>query len=83
MTLSRIAAIFPKTVMVSRARGGLGGTSGRRVTGISQASAMLTGGLASRSPDERSDIRDRFSKHSHVLMRATSPDPIRSTIQAP
>ena len=48
MTLSRIATIFPKAVMLSRARGGLGGTSGRRATGISQASAMLTCGLAEK-----------------------------------
>jgi hypothetical protein len=32
--------------MLSGARGGAGGTSGGRVTGISQASAMLTDGLA-------------------------------------
>jgi hypothetical protein len=48
MTLSRIAAIRPKAVMVSGARGGLGGTSGRRATGISQASAMLTCGLVKK-----------------------------------
>jgi hypothetical protein len=34
--------------MVSGARGGLGGTSGRRVTGMSQVSAMLTGDLAKK-----------------------------------
>jgi hypothetical protein len=34
--------------MVSGARGGLGGTSGRRVTEISQASAMLTYGPAKK-----------------------------------
>jgi hypothetical protein len=36
------------TVMVSGARGGLGGTSGVRVTGMSQASAMLTSDLAKK-----------------------------------
>ena len=44
--LSRIAAIRPKAVMFSDARGGLGGTSGCRAIGGSQASAMLTYGLA-------------------------------------
>jgi hypothetical protein len=39
--LTRIAAIRPNMVMLSGARGGLGGTSGRRVTGMSQVSAML------------------------------------------
>jgi hypothetical protein len=33
--LTRIAAIRPSAVMVSGARGGLGGTSGRRVIGVS------------------------------------------------
>jgi hypothetical protein len=44
--LLRIAAIRPNTVMVADARGGLGGTSGCRAADISQASAMLTFGLA-------------------------------------
>src|SRR3979409_1242252 len=35
-------------VMLSGARGGLGGTSGRRVTGMSQVSAMLM-----RPPEKR------------------------------
>jgi hypothetical protein len=51
IALSRIATIRPMAVMLSGARGGLGGTSGRRVTGISRASipkasTMLTGSLA-------------------------------------
>jgi hypothetical protein len=41
MALSRIAANRAKVVMDSGARGGLGGTSGGRVAGMSQASAML------------------------------------------
>jgi hypothetical protein len=40
--LSRIAINRPKAVMLAGARGGLGGTSGCRVTGESQVSAMLT-----------------------------------------
>ena len=46
--------------MVSGARGGLGGTSGVRVTGMSQASAMLTCGLtilATDKPASRIHIR--------------------------
>src|SRR5437588_7461942 len=39
--LSRIAIIRPSTVMVAGARGGLGGISSSRATGISWASAML------------------------------------------
>src|SRR5450759_4674900 len=51
ITLSRIAIIRPKTVMVLGARGGAGGTSGWRVTGMSQVSAMLTGSLAKSDHD--------------------------------
>ena len=43
--LLRIAAIRPKAVMVTGARGGMGGTSGKCDAGTSQASAMLTCGL--------------------------------------
>jgi hypothetical protein len=50
--LSRIAASRPNAVMVSGARGGLGGTSGARLTGMSQASAMLTCGLAKTDYDK-------------------------------
>jgi hypothetical protein len=40
--LLRIAAIRPKIVMSAEARGGVGGSSGARVAGISKVSAMLT-----------------------------------------
>src|ERR1700693_5135752 len=55
MALSRITIIRPRKLMFSGARGGLGGTSGRRMIGESQASAMLTGGLAvpTQIPDRR------------------------------
>jgi hypothetical protein len=40
--LPRIAANRPMADRFSGARGGLGGTSGRRMAGMSQASAVLT-----------------------------------------
>ena len=46
LALSRIAAMRPSVVMLSGARGGLGGTSGGRATGVCQASAMLMDNLA-------------------------------------
>jgi hypothetical protein len=46
IALSRIAAMRPSVVILSGARGGLGGTSGGRATGVCQASAMLMENLA-------------------------------------
>jgi hypothetical protein len=48
--------------MVSGARGGLGGTNGRRVTGTSQVSAMLTCGLAKKE-DHAIGVAQSYQVH--------------------
>jgi hypothetical protein len=66
----RIAAIRAKTFMVSDARGGLGGTSGWRVTATSQASAMLTGGLAKLTMVTKSASRHLYQVQNPDAMNA-------------
>jgi hypothetical protein len=70
--LSRIIAIRFKAVRVSEARGGLGGTSGRGVTGISQDSAMLTGRPRKKLGDEIG-VSSSYQLWNPGAMKAPAP----------
>ena len=58
-------------VMLSGARGGAGGTSGGRATGMSQASAMLTDGLAVLTSDDT-----RIGERPHI--RSANPGAMKA-----
>ena len=74
IALSRIAIIRPNAVMLSGARGGLGGTSGWRVTGMSQASAMLTSDLAKTELDKLGAALHHISPESGAMKARGSCD---------
>jgi hypothetical protein len=75
--LSRISDIRFSAVMVSEARGGLGGTSGCGLTGISQASAMLTERPRKKLGDEIG-IASSYQVRNPGAMKGTGTRPIPS-----